>query len=94
MVEYRRRMAEAARARGEPVAATGPALGFRDMKWHKPVYVDDTIDYVSEVAELRISRSRPGRGLMTIRATGINQHGTLVFSFVSTTFVERRPEQP
>jgi acyl dehydratase len=94
MVEYRRRMAETARARGEPVAATGPALGFRDMKWHKPVYVDDTIDYVSEVAALRISGSRPGRGLMTIRATGINQHGTLVFSFVSTTFVERRPEQP
>ena len=94
MVDYRRRMGEAARARGEPVAGSGPALGFRDMRWHKPVYVDDTIDYVSEVAELRISGSRPDRGLMTIRATGINQHGTLVFSFVSTTFVERRPEQP
>jgi acyl dehydratase len=91
MVDYRRRMDEAARARGEPVAAIGPALGFRDMRWHKPVYVDDTIDYASEVIEIRPSGSRPNLGLMTIRSTGINQHGTLVFSFVSTAFVERRP---
>lgn len=94
MVEHQRRMAEAARARGEPVAGTGPALGFRELKWHKPVYVDDTIAYESEVIELRPSDSRPRQGLMTVRSTGVNQHGTLVFSFVSTTFVERRPEQP
>jgi acyl dehydratase len=94
MVDYRRRMADAARARGEPVAGIGPALGFRDMKWHKPVYVDDTIEYASEVIELRPSGSRPGQGLMSVRSTGVNQDGVLVFSFVSTTFVERRPEQP
>ena len=92
MVEYRRRVVEATRARGEPVAGVGPALGFRDMKWLKPVYVDDTIEYASEVIELRPSGSRPTQGLMTIRATGVNQHGVLVFSFVSTTLVERRPE--
>jgi acyl dehydratase len=94
MVEHRRRTADAARARGEPVASVGPALGFRDMKWHKPVYADDTIEYASEVVDLRPSDSRPMQGLMTVRATGVNQDGVLVFSFVSTTFVERRPEQP
>ena len=93
MVEYRRRVAEATRARGEPVAGIGPALGFRDMNWLKPVYVDDTIAYVSEVIELRPSGSRPTQGLMTIRATGVNQHGVLVFSFVSTTLVERRSDE-
>ena len=31
---------------------------------------------------------------MTIRATGVNQNGALVFSFLSTTFVERRRERP
>ncbi len=92
MIDYRRRMDEAARARGEPVAGIGPALGFRDMKWHKPVYVDDTIEYATEVVEVRLSGSRPDRGLMTVRSTGVNQHGALVFSFLSTTFVERRPE--
>ena len=37
MVDSRRRQTEAARARGEPVAAMGPALGFRELKWMKPV---------------------------------------------------------
>ena len=94
MVEYRRRMVEAAPARGEAVGGIGPALGFRDMKWHKPVYADDTIEYASEVIELRPSGSRPDRGLMTVRSTGVNQHGVLVFSFISTTFVERRAAEP
>ena len=94
MVDFRRRAAEDARARGEPVAAVGPALGFRDLKWLKPVYVGDTIEYQSEVLETRVSNSRPGFGLMTIRASGVNQKGEPVISFISTTFVERRPEQP
>lgn len=90
MVERRRREAEAARARGESVAGVGPALGFRDLKWLKPVYVGDTVEYVSEVIETRVSNSRPGFGLMTIRSTGVNQNGETVISFLSTTFVERR----
>ena len=91
-VDYRRAESDAARARGEPIAAHGPALGFRDLKWLKPVYAGDVIDYKSEVAELRVSGSRPGFGLMTVLTTGINQQGATVISFASTTFVERRPE--
>jgi acyl dehydratase len=94
MVDHRRSTIEAARARGESVAGIGPALGFRELKWLKPVYVGDTIDYASEVTETRASDSRPGFGLMTIRSTGINQNGEAVISFFSTTFVERRPEKP
>jgi acyl dehydratase len=93
MVEFRRRMVEAARARGEPVAGIGPALGFRELKWLKPVYVGDTIAYTSEVVETRASDSRPGFGLMTIRSTGVNQNGEPVITFLSTTFVERRPQR-
>ena len=62
MVDHRRREDEAARARGERVAAIGPALGFRELKWLKPVYAGDTIDYASEVIETRVSDSRPGFG--------------------------------
>ncbi len=90
MVDHRRRMDEAMRARGEPVAGIGPALGFRELKWPKPVYPGDTVDYKSEVMELRLSGSQPRAGLMTFRSTGVNQHGELVLSLVSTTFVERR----
>jgi len=90
MVDHRRAQAEAARARGERVAQIGPALGFRDLKWLKPVYVGDTIDYRIEVTETRASNSRPAHGLVTLLTTGTNQKGELVISFVSTSFVERR----
>jgi acyl dehydratase len=93
MVDHSRRAIEAQRVRGEPVAAFGPALGFRDLKWLKPVYAGDTIAYRSEVVETRVSSSRPGSGLLTIRSTGTNQNGDLVISFVSTTLIERRPEK-
>ena len=94
MIDYRRRMDEAMRARGETVASIGPALGFRELKWLKPVYVGDTVAYKTEVIETRLSNSRPGFGLMTIRSTGTNQNGEPVITFESTTFVERRPELP
>ncbi len=90
-IDHRRAEEEAMRARGEPIAGSGPALGLRDLKWLKPVYVGDVIDYKSEITELRVSNSRPAQGLMTILTTGVNQNGAPVISFVSTTFVERRP---
>ncbi len=90
MVDYRRDLAEAARARGELVAEVGPALGFRELRWLKPVYAGDTITYHNEIIGLRPSMSRPDRGLVSIRSTGTNQNGERVISFVSTAFVERR----
>lgn len=91
LVDYSRAETEAMRARGEPIAGSGPAFGLRDLKWLKPVYVGDAIDYKSEIVELRVSGSRPTHGLMTILTTGINQNGIMVISFSSTTLVERRP---
>jgi acyl dehydratase len=90
MLETRRHAEEQALGRGERVALTGPALGVRDLKWLRPVYAGDTLEYVLEVIELRVSKSRPRYGLMTIRTSGINQKGELAISFLSTTFVERR----
>lgn len=90
MVDHRRGLEEAARSRGELVAGIGPALGFRELKWLKPVYVSDTIAYKTEVIETRRSKSRPHVGLVRLRTTGVNQNGAAVITFVSTTFVERR----
>jgi acyl dehydratase len=92
MLDYRRATEDAARARGERIAQIGPALGLRDLKWLKPVYVGDTVEYRIEITETRVSNSRPGFGLMTILTTGSNQRGEPVISFLSTTFVERRRE--
>jgi acyl dehydratase len=91
LVDYRRREADARRSRGEPVARTGPSPGFRDLKWLKPVYAGDTVSFATEVVETRPSNSRPEWGIMRVCNTGTNQNGDLVISFVSATFVERRP---
>jgi acyl dehydratase len=93
LVAYRKRTAESARIRGEPVAAIGPAAGFRNLKWLKPVYVDDTITCMSEVLETRPSASRPRWGLVSSRGSAVNQRGETVYSFESTAFIERRPQQ-
>ena len=92
MVDYRRRFDDERRARGEPVVQLGASPGFRDLKWLRPVHAGDTITYESEVVELRVSNSRPRWGLLSLRNSGTNQHGMPVLSFVSTVFIERRPE--
>lgn len=89
-VDGRRAEHDTMRARGEKTPTVGPALGLRELKWLKPVYVGDAIDYKSEVQEMRASNGRPGFGLVTILTTGTNQNGVLVISFLSTTFVQRR----
>ena len=90
---FRRAEDEALRAAGEPVAELGPSPGFRELKWLKPVYAGDTITYTTEVVETRVSKSRPGWGLVFNRNTGTNQHGEVVMSFIGSAFVERRPQQ-
>lgn len=91
LVAYRKSTAEAAKSRGESVATIGPAAGFRNLKWLKPVYADDTITCMSEVIEVRASNSRPRWGLVSSRGSAINQRGEPVYSFESTAFIERRP---
>jgi acyl dehydratase len=90
LVDYRRREAEAMRARGERIPQVGPSPGFRDLRWYRPVFPGDTIFYAVEVIDMRVSESRPDRGVVTLLGSGQNQHGVRVISFESVTFVERR----
>jgi acyl dehydratase len=90
MIAYRRRLAEEMEQRGETPAQLGPAPGITDLKWLKPVYAGDVISYVTEVTGLRRSNSRPEWGLASLLTTGVNQHGELVLSFVSTSFIPCR----
>jgi acyl dehydratase len=90
MVDQRRAEEEAMRARGERVPVNGPALGLRDLKWLKPVYAGDTVEFTTEVTALRASNSKPRFGLVTTLTTGVNQDGAPVISFISTTLIERR----
>jgi acyl dehydratase len=90
MIDTRQRVAAEMTARGEPVPALGPSPGFRDLRWHKPVYAGDTISYSSTVIDKRPSNSRPQWGVISVRTTGINQNGEPVISVVSTAFAARR----
>jgi acyl dehydratase len=90
LVAHRAREDAALRAAGKPVAEVGPALGFRDLTWTRPVYAGDAIAYSAEVSETRLSVSRPGWGLLSVRAAGVNQDGAAVIAFSVTAFVEAR----
>lgn len=90
VVDDRHRRQAELRRRGEKVARTGPSPGLRDVRWPKPVYAGDTVSFATEIVELRDVASRPGVGLRIARNTGVNQHGDLVYSVLSSTFIERR----
>jgi|SRR5580692_10445567 acyl dehydratase len=92
LVDHRRNEDAVRRARGEPVATLGPSPGFRDLQWPAPVYAGDTVTYRNEVIDKRVSLSRPRWGLLMSRNSGHNQRGEIVLSFVSSAFVQRRPD--
>ncbi|WP_316174394.1 MULTISPECIES: MaoC family dehydratase [unclassified Bradyrhizobium] len=90
LVVDNQRLAELARARGEPVAVGGPSPGFRELRWIKPVLAGDVISFTSEIESLRLSTSRPEWGILQARNVGTNQRSELVFSFLASGFVPRR----
>jgi acyl dehydratase len=87
--DIQRRDAERATV-GEPVARMGPSPGVDEVKWLRPVYAGDTVEFESEVVAKKASRSRSEWGLVSIRNVGRNQAGEEVISFTGHVFVERR----
>ncbi|WP_432826294.1 MaoC family dehydratase [Dactylosporangium sp. CA-092794] len=53
-------------------------LGFSDVRFPAPMFHGDTLYGESIVVDRRVSRSRPGAGVVTLEHTGRNQHGTVV----------------
>jgi itaconyl-CoA hydratase len=56
-------------------------LGWRNVEFHTPVIGGDTISSESEVIGKRLSTSRAGEGIVTVRTTGRNQRNEVVLSF-------------
>jgi acyl dehydratase len=90
LVAYLSDQMEAARARGEAVAESGPSPGFRNLKWPRPVLAGDTITYVYEATAMRPLASRPGWGLVQGTTTAFNQRGDVVLSFENAVFLPCR----
>lgn len=53
-------------------------LGLSDIAFPAPLFHGDTLYTETEVLEKRLSSSRPGQGIVTLRHTGRNQHGETV----------------
>jgi itaconyl-CoA hydratase len=65
-------------------------LGWKEIRMTAPVFVGDTLYAETEVIEKRQSSSRPGQGIVTVKTTGKNQHGTVVCDFIRSMLVPLR----
>ena len=71
------------------VRGRGMGVQMDGLTWSLPVHPGDTLHAVTEVLELRPSRSKPDRGLVVMRTTTMNQDGRAVQGMVGTVMVLR-----
>jgi acyl dehydratase len=60
-----------------------------ELTWPRPTYPGDTLRVVAEVVAVVPSRSRPDRGMVTVRAETLNQHDEVVQVLVTKVVVPR-----
>ena len=75
---------------GLPIAGGLIGVG-AEITWPKPTRAGDTLHVESEILELRPSRSRPDRGLATIRVETRDQLGEIMQVLIAKLIVPRRP---
>jgi acyl dehydratase len=68
-------------------------LGFADIAFPHPLFHGDTLYAETVVTDKRLSRSRPGEGIVTFSHTGRNQHGDVVATASRKTLVRARPDE-
>ncbi len=67
-------------------------LGMSDVKFPAPVFQGDSIHVTTEVVDLRGSKSKPDRGIVTFLHKGFNQDDVLVANCTRLAMMRRRPE--
>jgi acyl dehydratase len=65
-----------------------------EFSWPKPTRPGDVLQVTSEVLEITPSRSRPDRGMVTLRSETRNQHGDVVQVLTAKLVVPKREELP
>ena len=72
----------------------GGAMGAQvdSMAWKRPVHPGDALRAIVEVLDKRLSRSRPGRGVLSLRTTTLNQRDEPVMTMTAAVLVPKRPE--
>jgi acyl dehydratase len=75
---------------GAPVAGGIVGAG-GEINWPMPTRPGDVIHVVSEVIQATPSRSRPDRGMVTMRSETINQQGDVVQVLIAKLVVPKKP---
>jgi acyl dehydratase len=68
-------------------------LGLGEIAFPHPLFAGDTLYTESVVAEKRLSRSRPGQGVVTIAHTGRNQEDVVVATATRTVLMLCAPQE-
>jgi acyl dehydratase len=69
---------------------TGLAFLHMELDVENPVFAGDTIHAECEIIEARLSKSRPGRGLVRTRVRVVKEDGTLALTYTPLRFVRCR----
>src|SRR5712692_8053347 len=56
-------------------------LAYIDLKFPNAAYSGDTLSVFSEILGVRVSESKPDRGVVHLRTTGVKQDGVVVVTF-------------
>jgi acyl dehydratase len=64
--------------------------GVNELRWMAPLRPDDELTLDIDVAEARVSKSRPGTGIVTFKGVVRNASGVTLCEMVSPIIVRRR----
>ena len=65
--------------------------GIGEVQFPRPVRPGDTLHVVTDIVELRLSSSKPDRGVARLRQVTINQRDEPVMEQETVVFLKRRP---
>lgn len=89
MLQYYKDQSSRFEARGMAVPQLGPAAGFKDIRWVRPVRVGETIVFRGWAErKLEIATHRDW-GLLVVGAEGVNANGDVVVSFCPQMLIQR-----
>jgi acyl dehydratase len=75
-----------------PLKLAGGTVGLgAEVRWLEPTRPGDVLHLVSEIVELRLSRSRPDRGIVRVHIETLTEAGVLVQTIIATLLVPTRP---
>ncbi len=67
-------------------------LDYSEVKHTAPVFHGDTIYAESKIVDLRLSQTKPDRGLISVVSRGFNQRNEIVLTLKRTVLVPTRPK--